>query len=71
MPQAKRQRRGKTVELTIRVYVPKKAPIQAVKRAIADQWYGEVDVDWLLVEKIGKDTLYPKIVSARLASKAA
>jgi hypothetical protein len=62
---------SKTVELTIRVNVPKRARIAHVKRAVANAWYGKIYLDIIEECQIGRGTLYPKIVSARLKREPA
>jgi hypothetical protein len=64
-----RVRRSKVVELTIRVNVPKHAKLADVKAAIADNWYGEVYLDLLREAQIGRGSLFPRIVSAKLAGE--
>ena len=53
---------SKTVFITVACRVPVKASAHAVRRAIANAWYGPVHLDDREARAIGKDEIKPRVM---------
>lgn len=69
---AKARRRSKQVEIIVKVRLPKGVTVKQIRYAVADNWFGEIDLSGYVEPNSRGNTpvIKPRWGKARLAKRA-